>query len=153
MPTHRERHARRAADGAKNPASATGDGAAQGMRLDKWLWAARFFKTRALAQEAIESGKVRHDGERCKPAHTVRVGDTFAITRDSLVWNVEVTALSDQRGPAVVAAGLYREAEVSIAARAELVAQRKLAMVNAPPTKGRPTKRQRRKIEDFLAEG
>ena len=122
------------------------------MRLDKWLWAARFFKTRALAQDAIESGKVRHDGERCKPAHTVRVGDLYAIARESLVWNVEVAALSDVRGSATLAAHLFTEAESSVAARAELVAQRKLAMINAPQLKGRPTKRQRRKIEDFLAE-
>ncbi|MBP8295959.1 MAG: RNA-binding S4 domain-containing protein [Burkholderiales bacterium] len=122
------------------------------MRLDKWLWAARFFKTRALAQDAIESGKVKHDGERCKPAHTVRVGDRYAIVRESLVWNVEVAALSDVRRSATLAAHLFTEAESSVTARAEVVAQRKLAMINAPQLKGRPTKRQRRKIEDFLAE-
>lgn len=122
------------------------------MRLDKWLWAARFFKTRGLAQQAIESGKVKHDGERCKPAHTVHVGDCYAIVRENLVWNVEVVALSDQRGSAAIASRLYSEAEESIAARTELVAQRKLAMINAPQLIGRPTKRQRRKIEDFLAE-
>jgi ribosome-associated heat shock protein Hsp15 len=122
------------------------------MRLDKWLWAARFFKTRALAQQGIESGKVKHDGERCKPAHTVRVGDRYAIVRENLVWNIDVAALSNQRGSAAIASRLYSEAEESIAARTELVAQHKLAMINAPQLKGRPTKRQRRKIEDFLAE-
>ena len=153
MPTHRERHARRAAEDARTARRpALADDAPQGMRLDKWLWAARFFKTRALAQDAIESGKVKHDGERCKPAHTVRVGDVYAIVRESLVWNVEVAALSDVRGSATLAAQLFAEAESSVAARAELVAQRKLAMINAPQLKGRPTKRQRRKIEDFLAE-
>jgi ribosome-associated heat shock protein Hsp15 len=153
MPTHRERHARRAAEGPKVLGRTTAaDDAPQGMRLDKWLWAARFFKTRALAQQAIESGKARHDSERCKPAHTVRVGDRYAIVRENLVWNVDVAALSDQRGSAAVASRLYSEAEESIAVRTELVAQRKLAMINAPPLKGRPTKRQRRKIEDFLAE-
>ena len=122
------------------------------MRLDKWLWAARFFKTRALAQQAIESGKVKQEGERCKPAHTVRIRDRYAIVREALTWNVEVTALSDQRGSAAIAAGLYAEDQASRTARAELIAQRKLAMINAPEMKGRPTKRQRRKIEDFLAE-
>ena len=122
------------------------------MRLDKWLWAARFFKTRALAQEAIESGKVKRDGTPCKPSHTVRAGDPYTIVRDGLSWNIVVVALAEQRGPAAVAAQLYNEAEASIAARLELIAQRKLALNNVPQFKGRPTKRQRRKIEDFLAE-
>jgi ribosome-associated heat shock protein Hsp15 len=122
------------------------------MRLDKWLWAARFFKTRGLAQQAIASGKVKRDGERCKPAHTVRVGDRYAILREDLLWNAEVMALSDQRSSAAIASRLYSEPEESIAARTEAIAQRKLAMINAPQLKGRPTKRQRRKIEDFLAE-
>jgi ribosome-associated heat shock protein Hsp15 len=153
MPTHRERHAGRAAEAQKiSGRPTTTDDAPHGMRLDKWLWAARFFKTRAQAVQAIESGKVKHDGVHCKPAHTVRVGDTFAIVRENLAWNVDVAALSDQRGPAAIASRLYSEAEDSIAARAELIAQRKLALINAPQLKGRPTKRQRRKIEDFLAE-
>jgi ribosome-associated heat shock protein Hsp15 len=153
MPTHRERHARRAATDTRNAARDTADeGGPSGMRLDKWLWAARFFKTRALAVAAIESGKVKHNDERCKPAHTVRIGDRYAIVRDNLVWNVDVAALSGQRGSASVAAALFSEEESSVAARAEMAAQRKLAMINAPSPKGRPTKRQRRKIEDFLAE-
>lgn len=153
MPTPRERHARRAAEGPKiSGPTIAGDDAPHGMRLDKWLWAARFFKTRALAQQAIESGKVKHDGECCKPAHTVRIRDHYAIVREQLVWKVEVAALSAQRGSAAIASHLYSETEESIAARTELVAQRKLAMINAPQLKGRPTKRQRRKIEDFLAE-
>ena len=122
------------------------------MRLDKWLWAARFYKTRALAQHAIESGKVKNHGEHCKPAHTVRVGDGYSILRDHLVWDIEVLALSDQRGSAGIASRLFSESEQSIAARAELIAQRRLATAGAPGFKGRPTKRQRRKIEDFLAE-
>lgn len=151
MPTHRERHARRA----EVRASAERDGehgATPAMRLDKWLWAARFFKTRALAQQAVESGKVKRDGERCKPAHTMRPGDHYAIVRDNLTWNVEVVALADQRGSATDAARLYTEGSTSIAARNELIAQRKIAMLNQPQHKGRPTKRQRRSIEEFLAE-
>jgi len=150
MPTHRERHARRAAAAAADPGAS--DSAQHGMRLDKWLWAARFYKTRAIAQQAIESGKVKHDGERCKPAHTVRIGDALAIVRDNLTWNVAVAALSGQRGSAPIAAGLYAESGESIAARIELIEQRKLAMQNAPQHKGRPTKRQRRSIDEFLAE-
>ena len=153
MTKHRERHARRDADDPGEPGrSASTDTGPSGVRLDKWLWAARFFRTRALAQHAIETGKVKHDGAHCKPAHTVRAGDRYAIVRDNLTWNVAVTALSDRRGSATIAAHLYSESEESIAARAGLLAQRKLAMIDAPPLKGRPTKRQRRKIEDFLAE-
>jgi ribosome-associated heat shock protein Hsp15 len=121
------------------------------VRLDKWLWAARFFKTRALAHEAIESGKVRHGGERTKPAHTVRPGDRYQITREGLVWDIEVRELSDRRGSATIAARLYTEDESSIAARNELIARRNAAITSSPYGRGRPTKRQRRKIEDFLA--
>ena len=150
MPTHRERHAKRAAV-AEERARET-DAAPSDMRLDKWLWAARFYKTRNEAVQAIETGKVRRDGERCKPAQSVRVGDQYTIVRDNLTWNVDVTGLSEQRGPASVAATLYREPEESIAARMETIAQRKAALANAPQWKGRPNKRQRRKLEDFLAE-
>lgn len=150
MPTHRERHAKRAI--AAEQVARAADDAPTGMRLDKWLWAARFFKTRSDAVQAIESGRIRRDGDRCKPAQNVKVGDQYTIVRDSLTWNVDVTALSEQRGPASAAALLYREPEESIAARLHIIAQNKAAMVNAPQWKGRPSKRQRRKIEDFLAE-
>ena len=151
MPTHRERHARRVAT--ERAAERSGDHeAVRSMRLDKWLWAARFFKTRALAQQAIESGKVKRDGERVKPAHLVRAGDLYTIVRDNLTWNVEIVALAEQRGSAALAAQLYTEDTASMAARVELIAQRKLALQNQPQFKGRPTKRQRRSIEEFLAE-
>lgn len=149
MPTHRERHARRAAEAAK---AADAEDAHHGVRLDKWLWAARFFKTRALAQEAIESGKVKRQGAACKPSHIVRVDDSYSVARDGLVWNIAVRGLAEQRGSAAIAAQLYAEDEASIATRVEFIGQRKLALSNAPQFKGRPTKRQRRKIEDFLAE-
>lgn len=150
MPTHRERHARRAA--AVEQLVRETDEQPTGMRLDKWLWAARFYKTRTDAVQAIDAGRVRRDGERCKPAQIVRIGDQYTIVRDNLTWNIDVSGLSEQRGPASAAALLYREPEESIAARMETIAQRKAAMVNAPQWKGRPSKRQRRKIEDFLAE-
>src|SRR3954469_7459945 len=102
MPSHRERHAKRAA--AAEQLSRAQEHAPTGMRLDKWLWAARFFKTRSDAVEAIETGKVRRDGERCKPAQNVKVGDQYTIVRDNLTWNVDVMGLSEQRGPASVAA-------------------------------------------------
>ena len=150
MPTHRERHSKRAAVAAERTRE-SGDALA-GMRLDKWLWAARFFKTRGDAVEAVETGKVRRDGERCKAAQAVRTGDHYSIVREHLTWNVEVTGLSEQRGSASVAATLYREPGESVAGRLAIIAQRKAAMANAPQWKGRPSKRQRRKIEDFLAE-
>ena len=155
MPTHRERHAKRAA-AALETGAREADAAAAEMRLDKWLWAARFYKTRALAVTAIETSKVRRqsgeDSERCKPAHTVRIGDHYLVVRDNLTWNIEVIAVSEQRGSAAVATQLYRESPPSISARMETIAQRKAVMTHAPQWKGRPSKRQRRKIEDFLAE-
>ena len=145
MPTHRQRHAQRAQQRAAAEAGDDSDA----VRLDKWLWAARFYKTRELAQQAIESGRVRLDDERVKPSHPVRIGQVYAVVRDGLTWTVEVTGLSDQRGAASVARELYREDEVSIAERQRIIALNRSA---GPVLKGRPTKRQRRKIEDFLAE-
>jgi ribosome-associated heat shock protein Hsp15 len=149
LPTHRQRHAKRASDAAIEAATDAA-GTADSMRLDKWLWAARFFKTRMLAQQAIEAGRVRLDNERIKPAHVVRVGQVYSIVRDGLTWTVEVRGLSDQRGPGAVAQALYREDEASIAERRRIVELNRAA--GPAPFKGRPTKRQRRKIEDFLAE-
>jgi ribosome-associated heat shock protein Hsp15 len=120
------------------------------VRLDKWLWAARFYKTRELAQAAIESGRVKSDSERLKPAHPVRSGQRYTITREGLNWTIEVTGVSDKRGSAAVAETLYREEEASIAERQRVIELNRAA--GPPPFKGRPTKRQRRKIEDFLAE-
>ena len=148
MPTHRQRHAKRANAAAEEAGSDPSAG--EEVRLDKWLWAARFFKTRMLAQQAIDAGRVRFDAERVKPAHNVRIGQTYAIVREGLTWTVEVCALSDQRGSATIAQSLYREGEASIAERLRVIDLNRAA--GASPFKGRPTKRQRRKIEDFLAE-
>ena len=120
------------------------------MRLDKWLWAARFFKTRVLAQQAIESGRVRQGSDRVKPAHVVRFGHVYSITREGLTWTIEVRGLSDRRGAASVAQALYQEDEASVAERQRIVELNRA--LGPSPFKGRPTKRQRRKIEDFLAE-
>lgn len=122
------------------------------VRLDKWLWAARFYKTRTLAAQAVEAGQVRVGGERVKTAHAVRAGERVSIRKSGYVWEVTVTALSDKRGSGADAALLYAEDEASIAAREELSKQRKAAAEASPRFAGRPTKRQRRKLEDFLGE-
>ena len=122
------------------------------LRLDKWLWAARFYKTRTLAAEAVDAGQVRVGGERVKTAHPVRAGDRVSIRKAGYVWEVTVTAVSDRRGGAADAALLYKEDDASIAAREELAKQRKAAAEASPRYSGRPTKRQRRKLEDFLDE-
>jgi ribosome-associated heat shock protein Hsp15 len=121
-------------------------------RFDKWLWAARFYKTRSLAAQAIDAGQARLSGARVKPAHAVRAGDAVAIRKQGIEWTVEVTALSDQRGNAVAAAKLYRETEASIKAREDVMFRRRGADAAQPRFPGRPTKRQRRKLEDLLNE-
>jgi ribosome-associated heat shock protein Hsp15 len=128
---------------------ATGD---DRIRFDKWLWAARFYKTRSLAAQAIEAGQARVADERVKPARTLKVGETASVRKGGFVWEVTVTALSDRRGGAAEAALLYRESEASIAAREALAAQKRAAAEASPRYTGRPTKRQRRKLEDFLNE-
>ena len=122
------------------------------VRFDKWLWAARFYKTRSLAAQAIDAGQARLHDERVKPAHSLRAGDLVAVRKAGLVWTVEVLALSDRRGGAADAALLYRETEASAAAREEALLQRRAAHATNPQFPGRPTKRQRRKLEDFLNE-
>jgi ribosome-associated heat shock protein Hsp15 len=121
-------------------------------RLDKWLWAARFYKTRSLAAQAIEAGQVRIGDERVKPAHGVHAGDRIVVRRGGLAWDVSVTALSDRRGSAADAARLYVETQESAAARVEEVARRKAVAATEPVWPGRPTKRDRRKLREFLDE-
>jgi ribosome-associated heat shock protein Hsp15 len=122
------------------------------VRFDKWLWAARFYKTRTLAAQAIDAGQARVDDERVKPAHAVRVGLCVTVRRQGLVWDAEVIALSDRRGSAADAALLYRESPESVAARAQAIAERQAALAAQTRFTGRPTKRDRRKLEDFLNE-
>ncbi len=116
------------------------------IRLDIWLWAARFYKTRAVAKQAIETGKVEVGGERAKPSRSVRVGDALKIVRGDDTFGVEVTGLSEKRGAASVAQTLYRESETSVAQRLALSAQRRAERngYQAPQTK--PDKRARRLI-------
>jgi ribosome-associated heat shock protein Hsp15 len=120
------------------------------LRFDKWLWAARFYKTRSLAAQAIESGQARLDGERVKPAHPVKAGDVVAVRRQRIEIVAEVTAVCERRGSAAVAATLYRETAASVEAR-ELARLQASAAAHERPA-GRPTKRERRRLEDFLDE-
>lgn len=119
---------------------------ATGVRLDVWLWAARFFRTRALAKQAVETGKVEVRGQRAKASRGVRVGDTMQIERPGQVFAIEVLGLSDTRGPAAVAQALYVESEASRAAReaARELARAQRNGYRAPETK--PDKRARRLI-------
>lgn len=127
----------------------TGEERAEGVRLDKWLWAARFFKTRQLAQEAIAGGKVHLNGQRVKPGREIQVGARLEISKDQLVWVVDVTALSSRRGPAREAALLYQETSESLARReAELIRKREQRDSDVLQD-GRPTKRDRRLIHRF----
>lgn len=123
---------------------------AAGMRIDKWLWAARFFKTRSIAKNAIEGGKVHHNGERVKVSREVRVGMELTIQQGIEKKSVLVKALSDVRGPAPVAQLLYEETEVSIARRELLASQRKLHNLARP--EHRPSKKDRRDIGKFKRE-
>jgi ribosome-associated heat shock protein Hsp15 len=122
------------------------------MRLDKWLWAARFFKTRSLATQAIEHGRVKLNGERVKPARDVKPSDRLDLHIGDLDWTITVRALAMQRGPAPVAQALYAEDPESVARRQARVSERKLAASPAGGLRGRPTKRDRRQIHRFTGE-
>lgn len=117
------------------------------MRIDKWLWAARFFKTRSAAQQAVESGRVKLNGERTKPARDLKAGDTLLIHIGAYEWLVTVARLADRRGPASVARTLYEEDPASHAKRQEQVANRRLMSEPAAGRHGRPTKKERRQLE------
>lgn len=121
------------------------------MRLDKWLWAARFFKTRTLCVEAIEGGRVSLNGDRAKPAKDVKVGDALSIRRPPFEHAIVVKALSDKRGPAAAAALLYDETGESRARRAMISAE--IKSMPQPRFKGRPTKKTRRDYEQWLRSG
>jgi ribosome-associated heat shock protein Hsp15 len=121
------------------------------MRLDKWLWAARFYKTRSLAQKAIAAGQVKAGGERVKPAHEIKAGDSLSVRKADFEWQIEVIALSDKRGPAEQARKLYAETEASRAERQRRMDLRRWGAEPASGLKGRPTKRDRRQMEDFTS--
>jgi len=120
------------------------------MRLDKWLWAARFFKTRQLACEAINGGKVHLDGQRTKPGKEIRVGSRLSIHKGSLAWELVITGLARQRSPAAEAAALYEESEESRLHRQQLTEERRQLRAAGATQSGRPSKKDRRDIERFL---
>ncbi len=115
-------------------------------RLDKWLWAARFYKTRGLAVEAINGGKVHVDGQRVKPARALRRGSQVRIRKGALEFTIVVLGLAKQRGPASEAMHLYRETEESASRRQALAEERRLAPTSQPRGSGRPNKRDRRRL-------
>ena len=117
------------------------------VRIDKWLWAARFFKTRSLATDAVDGGKVRLNGERVKPARSVKPGDTLGIDNGATEWEVVVKMLSETRGPATVAQTLYEETAESISKRQQTVEQRRFFQEPGQAIRGRPTKRDHRKLD------
>ncbi|RMG53678.1 MAG: RNA-binding protein [Gammaproteobacteria bacterium] len=121
----------------------------RGIRLDKWLWAARFFRKRSLATEAIQGGHVHVEGQRVKPARRVRVGERIHITRGQEEIEVIVAGLSERRGPASEARQLYEETPESIARRAERAEARRL-QAEQPAPRHRPDSRQRRRLRHFL---
>lgn len=116
------------------------------IRIDKWLWAARFFKTRSLATDAVDGGKVKLNGERCKPARNLQAGDLLDIDNGHNTWQVRVAGLSAQRGPAPVARKLYEETEAGLQKRQQDTEQRQLYAEPGADIKGRPTKRDRRQL-------
>jgi ribosome-associated heat shock protein Hsp15 len=114
------------------------------VRIDKWLWAARFFKTRTMATDAVDGGKVKLNGERVKPARSVRLGDRLDIDNGATEWEVVVEGLSDVRRGAPEAQQLYRETEESVKRREETAEQRRYFREPGEAIRGRPTKRDRR---------
>jgi len=123
------------------------------VRLDKWLWAARFYKTRALATEAIKGGKVHLNGQRFKPSHTAEIGHTIRIKKESIEQTVMITAVSGKRGPAVFAQTLYEETQDSIELREKRAQERKAVFAGIPQhAVKRPSKKDRRKIIQFKQE-
>jgi ribosome-associated heat shock protein Hsp15 len=120
------------------------------MRLDKWLWAARFYKTRVLASEAVEGGKVHLNGQRTKPGKEVRIGSRLQISKDGLEWDIEVTVLPKQRRPASEARGFYNETDESRRRRERAIEALRIARLATPlQTKSKPSKRDRRLIHRF----
>ena len=119
------------------------------MRLDKWLWCARFYKTRKLALDAIKAGKVKYEENRVKPSRTVKPDESYTIMKGPYTYVITILALSSHRCSAADASKLYRESEDSIRARDTVSNQLKLSNAMTPRTRGRPSKRDRRKLIDF----
>lgn len=119
------------------------------VRIDKWLWAARFFKTRSLAADACEIGRIESNGQRAKASRDVRVGDSLRVTNEAGIFSIEVLAASSVRGPAAQAQALYRETEESRAERQRVAEERKMMFEAGGVAEGRPTKQDRRKLKEL----
>jgi ribosome-associated heat shock protein Hsp15 len=119
------------------------------VRLDKWLWAARIYKTRALASEAVSGGKVYVNGQRVKPGRSVDIGDNLCLTRNGIEMALTICALSDRRGSASIAQSLYEESAQSVAKRQQVIARQRLIGRTAPHPPSRPDKKARRDIARF----
>lgn len=120
------------------------------VRLDRWLWAARFFKTRGLATEAINGGKVHLNGQRTKPGKTVRIGNHLSISKGQMEWEVEVKGIALQRRPAKEAVLLYEETAESLSKRTAMTELQQQARLASPQPTGRPNKRDRRRMDKFI---
>jgi ribosome-associated heat shock protein Hsp15 len=123
------------------------------MRIDKWLWAARFFKSRSLAARACELGRIEANGQPAKPSREIRAGDVLQVKNDSGVFQVEVVLLSEMRGPAAIAQTLYRETEASLELRLKLAEERKAMPRVEASREGKPSKQDRRKIDRLRGRG
>lgn len=130
-----------------------GIGTVTSVRIDKWLWAARFFKTRAQASRACDLGRIQSKNQPAKPAREIRIGDLLRITNEGGDFEVEVLLLNETRGPATVAQTLYRETEASKELRLKVAAERKAQMQYEVLPAGRPSKRDRRRIIQFRGRG
>lgn len=119
------------------------------VRIDKWLWAARFFKTRSLAKKSVEQGKIKVSGQKCKPSRNVQLGDMVIIKKSDLIWEVEITGLAEKRGSATIAQTLYEETQESINQRESQTLLKKAEYHSTPKPDKRPTKKQRRDIKSF----
>ena len=119
------------------------------VRIDKWLWAARFYKTRSLAKKHVEQGKVRINGQKCKPSRNVSVDDMLTIKKLDLIWDVKVLELAEKRVGAKIAVTLYQETEESIKAREAAVSISRMEYQSTPKPDSRPTKKQRRDIKNL----
>ena len=117
------------------------------IRIDKWLWAARFFKTRSLATNAVDLGRVLQNQQRIKPAHSVKLGDVIEVHNADQVWEVEVLRVLEVRGSASIAQTMYQESVASVEKRARAIEKRKFQPEPAAALVGRPTKRQRRQLD------
>jgi ribosome-associated heat shock protein Hsp15 len=121
-------------------------------RIDKWLWAARFFKTRTLAKKMVEQGKIKVDGQKCKPSRNIDIGQLISIKKEDLLWDVMVLQLAEKRVSAALAQSFYEETEESIKRRESQLLLNKAEYHSTPKPDKRPTKKQRRDIKNFKSQ-